>query len=79
MTLEELKVEANKLGYKLVKNNYVPKLLICTCGHNRRTHWFNSKENTHILVCKNCGKKAKGNSKTDVINNWNKMIESELK
>lgn len=79
MTLEELKIEASKLGYILVKHTTIPKLLTCTCGHNRRTHWFNSKENTHTLVCKNCGKKVKGNSKTDAINNWNKIIESELK
>lgn len=51
MTVEELKVEAAKLGYYLIKkpDKYIP----CTCGANsRRFRWINNKP---TLTCSGCG------------------------
>lgn len=51
MTVEELKVEAAKLGYYLIKkpDKYIP----CTCGaNNRRFRWINGKP---TLTCSRCG------------------------
>lgn len=51
MTVEELKAEAAKLGYYLIKkpDKYIP----CTCGANsRRFRWINNKP---TLTCSGCG------------------------
>ena len=51
MTVEELKVEAAKLGYYLIKkpDKYIP----CTCGANsRRFRWIDNKP---TLTCSKCG------------------------
>lgn len=74
MTVEELKIEANKLGYNIIKKNIKPKILPCVCGCKRREHWSNSVENTRTLICKRCHKKIIGKNEIDVINNWNKEI-----
>lgn len=79
MTIEELKKEANKLGYSIIKKRKIPKMLTCTCGCNRRRHWSiggTSKFNS-ALECKRCGKWVDGLNDIDVINNWNKMIKEE--
>lgn len=83
MTLEELKVEADKLGYKVVRksvrrDNLVP----CICGCKRRAHWYESKWNdsTHKsqnivgMRCLRCGREVTGFSLNDVRRNWNLMI-----
>ena len=36
MTLEELKAEAEKFGYTLIKKSDSIKMLPCTCGCKRR-------------------------------------------
>ena len=51
MTVEELKIEAAKLGYYLIKkpDKYIP----CTCGANsRRFRYINNKP---TLTCSKCG------------------------
>lgn len=76
MTLEELKIEANKLGYSLIKKRIIPKLLPCICGCKRRHHWYIAgSENKRALECKRCGKRIEGINDIDVINKWNEMIK----
>ena len=78
MTLPELKAEADKLGYKVVKKSepYTP-LLPCICGCKRREHWVkyagNNKYET-TLLCMRCNRKASGLSQTAARKAWNKMI-----
>ena len=51
MTVEELKEEANKLGYNIIKKpeRYIP----CKCGANSR-HWM-WKDHLPGLKCSKCG------------------------
>lgn len=81
MTYEELKAEAKRQGYKLMKINADPKLLPCTCGWNKRDHIFKFIQDrpTYGLKCQNCGKIAVGYSEREAIKNWNKMIEKETR
>lgn len=80
MTLEEIKIEAAKLGYKLVKKQKSIKLLPCTCGSKRRTMWITTAGGTkgvqRILVCDKCGMEAPpGNTIQEAKENWNRIIE----
>lgn len=81
MTVEELKEEAKKLGYNIIKIKKTERLLPCTCGNNRREHWhgINIKSGMpyEILKCTKCGKEVKGDSKDDAIKKWNEMIKKE--
>lgn len=77
MTEAELKAEAKKLGYNLIKSEPYIRLKPCTCGCKRREHWFSTCEPYHILRCKRCGKEAYGNTDREVKQIWNMMIEAE--
>ena len=39
LTLDELKAEAKRQGYKLIKDNPTPKLSPCICGRKHRTFY----------------------------------------
>ena len=77
MTLEELKAEAAKHGYRLIK---VPKhiaMLPCTCGHNKRSTWC--VDGGYILECLKCGKQGyAGTTRNDARIQWNRRIEEDL-
>ena len=75
MNLEEIRREANKLGYYLAKKNPIPKITPCTCGCKRREHWFNSKAENITLICKKCRKSATGRTEVGAIINWNNMLK----
>ena len=78
--IDNLRITAEKLGYKLVKNKPYERMLPCTCGCKQREHWrcFNPGDgNPNIIVCKKCGKMASGKSKAEAKRNWNKMIKEE--
>lgn len=77
MTFEELKAEAKRQGYNLIKNNPIEKLLPCICGCKQREHWYSAPDATEILVCKKCGKRAEGKNEREAKHNWNEMIKSE--
>lgn len=83
MTLEELKAEADKLGYRLSKKSERVKFLPCVCGCNRRLHWFGHSyyEGTQIsFECNNCGLKSPpGSSEQEARQKWNKMIKEMRK
>lgn len=78
MTLEELKSEAAKLGYKLVKKQPYIKLLPCTCGEKKPSLWYyynGEKTGTEHYKCDNCGLEAlpaKTNRKAR--ENWNQLV-----
>lgn len=77
MTLEELKAEAKRQGYNLIKIPVREKLLPCTCGYNRRSHWENINGEVS-LYCEKCFKKATGKTEKEARRNWNEMIRKEL-
>ena len=83
MTYEELKTEADKLGYNLVKKNQYIKFLPCTCGSNRRHTVFcvcceKYPDGGLLFECNKCGKSSPvGKHYADAKAKWNKMIQGE--
>lgn len=81
MTIEELKEEAKKLGYTVVKIPKKEALLPCTCGNNRREHWnrveIKSGRVYEVLKCSKCGKSVEGLTEREARHNWNEMIKKE--
>ena len=77
MTLEELKAEAKKLGYKVVKDNPRVKLLPCTCGRKQiGSAWWDGETYMWFYQCPNCGKRAPSHKmQNEARKLWNKMIE----
>ena len=77
MTLEELRTEAHKQGYSLVKKKN-KKLLPCTCGHQSRSrrHIFRDGKDYIEIICNKCGKNVRGTSEQVAINNWNKEVSN---
>lgn len=76
MTLENLKIEADKLGYRLVPKRANINLLPCSCGCNQRATWYTY--GGLFYECKNCGKKsAIGGSSDEAKRLWNEMMEQE--
>ena len=80
MTVDELKIEAKKLGYNIIKISEQPeKLLPCICGRKRRSHWDSLHDDGlwyKSLRC-DCGRRADGLTKVEVNKNWNDMIRKE--
>lgn len=81
MTFEELKAEATRQGYYLIKIKERVNLLDCTCGGRRRAHWSKIKDNQTYagLECIRCGRKVWGKNTLDARKNWNRVIEEALK
>lgn len=77
MTLEELKVEAKKHGYHLIKDPEKVYLLPCVCGCNRREKWYGA--HSIILKCKECGRSATGDTELEAKKQWNRMVEEWAK
>nr|DAI22733.1 MAG TPA: hypothetical protein [Caudoviricetes sp.] len=79
MTFEELKTEAKKQGYKLVKAKPSVKFLPCICGGKRREWWsrmnINFKEERSV-VCLKCGLRSPWivGSDNALKTAWNNMI-----
>lgn len=86
MTLEELRVEAEKLGYKLVKIPEKVKLLPCpVCGSkNTRVWWykdFNEIRSGQFRKCNICGFKGKIVAQGELATKkaWNEAVEEYLR
>lgn len=83
MTFEELKAEANRQGYNLLKRpDPMPKLSQCTCGRKQIglwNKWFDNKEDKFQYGCPKCGRQsgvwAKSVREARLV--WNDMIEKE--
>lgn len=78
MTLEELKTEAKRQGYKLVKGKK-PRFERCLCGHN--VHQWVSGPEGWAVYCKHCGLYGPWAKKSHnaVIVAWNAMILEKRK
>lgn len=75
MDIEELKREADKLGYRLVKKPVSVRLLKCTCG-TRPDLW--QWAGGYYYECPNCDKKSEGRKYIKEAKlEWNRMIEKE--
>lgn len=80
MTYEELKLEADKLGYKLIKKTEPIKRLPCTCGC--KLVWYSCSAFDVGFKCRICGKRSSskiGASERQKIIDWNNMIKGEEK
>lgn len=75
MTLEELKAEAKRQGYKLIKDKKT-RFERCLCGHN--VHQWCSGPEGWMVYCKHCGLNSPwaAKNKTAVIEAWNEMIRA---
>ena len=74
MTLEELRAEANKRGYQLVKKQPYIKYPTCTCKKSRVYRMHRAYEGTYF-VCSVCGKASKpARWIKDAKANWNNGI-----
>lgn len=79
MTLEELKAEAKRQGYKLIKAKR-PRFERCLCGHNVH-QWCSRTGMEQMVYCKHCGLESpwvKGGNAA-VIEAWNAMILEKRK
>ena len=78
MTLEELKIEAEKYGYILTKKRKpLPKLLPCNCGRKRIDLWYQTPRG-YVYKCPICGRKGIGGlTKQEARENWNKKVRSD--
>lgn len=77
MTVDELRTEANKLGYNLVKKQVYTKLVRCTCGckPSQVMVWNGRKFIGYSHVCKTCGNQSAPHKlKYKAKLNWNEMI-----
>ena len=79
MDVDELRVLAKSMGYNIIPIKKREKLLPCTCGCNRRTHWETLVKGIYYktLRCCNCDKEASGITEAEAIHNWNTMIRGE--
>ena len=77
MTVEELKIEAAKLGYNIVpKPPKQIKLIPCECGRKQFDRWYTPQG--MIFRCPNCGRHSEpANSERKARENWNRMVENE--
>lgn len=80
MTVEELKIEAKKLGYKLIKDDPNSKLpCVCGCSKRLQTHWLVRLEERKVVIyCPICDRSAFGKTEQEAIENWNNSILREI-
>ena len=81
MTLNELKTEAEKLGYNLVKKKPpTVRLFSCTCGRKRLSSWGNEVTKEYLVACPICGNGEKNEWKKterEARLLWNEYIRGE--
>ena len=80
MTLEELKKEAKKQGYYVMKPTSIyTKFLPCTCGYNKRTEVHAEDTFAIAYKCKKCGLQSEFREKAEWARQaWNEMIEEKM-
>ena len=78
MELRELKQEAKKAGFYLLKAQPREKLLPCTCGCKKRRTLYSPKG--VVLECTKCGRHTRyAKNPTDARAFWNAGIRAEMK
>lgn len=76
MTLEELKVEAEKLGYTLTKKIKYEKIEPCICGCKRVNHILTFTPRGSYYRCSKCGLKGEtANTQYQARINWNNKVK----
>ena len=78
MTLEELKAEAAKLGYKLIKQTPMEHYLPCICGCRQKRHWHDTATHEETLACRHCNLSVTGKP-SETRRLWNEMIRAKHK
>lgn len=80
LTLEELKAEAKRQGYKLIKSETL-RFEKCLCGGTRREWWYGPKGVK--VVCQRCGLESpwvpRCEGENGVKKAWNAMILEKRK
>ena len=74
MTVEELKKEARKLGYTIIKKNPYITLDPCKCGRKKPWMWP-AQDGSEFYKCPDCGLRApnaKNNRQARI--NWNELV-----
>ena len=81
MTLEELKAEANKLGYDLIKKKpYIPIKPCPVCGKKSTSVWHGQRGKGTIRQCSFCDFAGDWtNEKIPTTEAWNNAVERYLK
>ena len=80
MTLEELKAEAKKHGYKLTKDYPYIKLAPCVCGHKSQHISWTSGKTPYYYKCYKCGLTAQfAKTKYEAKLKWNECVENARK
>ena len=76
MTLEELKLEADKLGYRIAPKSIYIKWKPCACGSHRRREWIKGGEHGgYFYECAECGLRTPiGKTKRQAKLNWNNAV-----
>ena len=75
MTLEELKAEAKKHGYKLTKEYKYEKLAPCTCGAKSPILSWNMEHKENFYRCRKCTFRANGaKTKYEARIKWNECV-----
>lgn len=77
MTLEELKAEANKLGYSLIKKKpYIPIKPCPVCGKKSTHMWYDAANKKTARKCAFCDFEGDWtNGKISVNEAWNNAVE----
>lgn len=75
MTLEELKTEAKRQGYGLIKKNPLPKKLPCVCGRKLLEEWWVMRKGW-AYKCPECGRMADaGETEREARELWNEAVK----
>ena len=78
MTYEELKEEAKKQGYRLIKDTPNEKLIPCICGCNKRIRWYNTDGQVSLECARPmCDIRSPwADSEREVRHKWNETIRN---
>ena len=80
MTVDQLKEEADKLGYRLIRKS-APKIAVCNCNNRKPKQYcsYLACVKNIYFFCPNCSKKSDPmEHEEDAILNWNeKVADSE--
>lgn len=81
MTLEELKAEASKLGYSLIKKKpYIPIKPCPVCGKKSTLVWYGQRGKGTMRQCSFCDFAGDWtNEKIPITEAWNNAVERYLK
>lgn len=76
MSVDELKAEAKRHGYALIKRNPLPKKLPCVCGRKLLEEWYVVSRKGWMYKCPVCGRMADmGKTEREARELWNEAVE----